>query len=610
MNTAMFSKLNKLNLRPEIYTYMRASILIITSLLFLFNSCKPRYDAAITQDDLMSSMEFLAGDELKGRYPGTPEDSLLLNYIASQFKLYRLEKFDGSYIHKFNFLSKVEPDPENSIRVKDKIHQQGIDFMPYVFSGDTDTTLEIVFCGYGYEIMEGKVHYSDYHQADVKNKWVMVLRGEPDNRPEFRKYSSARDKAILAMDKGALGILLVSPESFSPNDALIEPGRKSGKISIPAIHIKRSLANDILKESDLDIIQLTELSKASETGYSVKIKGETSISVSMNNIYTSTGNVAGMIKGTDPELKNEWVIIGAHHDHLGFGGQGSSSRRPDTLAIHYGADDNASGVASVLELAAYFSAPENHPKRSLLFVTFGAEEMGLLGSADFTSDYNDKMGNISAMINIDMLGRMKEDSVLQISGVGTAKELNDIILTVEEETGNKLNLKLSKAGYGPSDHASFYKNNVPVLFFTTGIHGDYHTPDDNLGKINYPGLETGDEFIAEIIDDIANLDSALSYTEAGPKTSNTKYSRNKVTMGIMPDVTGSGDDGLAVLGVTAGRPAAIGGMQKGDVIVAIEGKEISDIYSYMHRLNAFKPGQHIVVTVKRNDELLDLLIQL
>ena len=301
-------------------------------------------------------------------------------------------------------------------------------------------------------------------------------------------------------------------------------------------------------------------------------------------------------------------MIGAHEDHLGMGGPGTSSRRPDTTAIHYGADDNASGTATVLELAGWFAGQKIKPKRSILFITFGAEEMGILGSRYFVEHSPIDLSKISVMLNIDMIGRMRPDSMLQVGGAGTSPVTRDILKKVNENY--HFNLELSDAGYGPSDHASFYAKNVPVMYFSTGPHKDYHTPFDRVDSLNIPGIVMADHYIADVATMVADRDSALTFREAGPKESTSRSYRNRITLGIMPDVSGEGKDGMEVLAVTKGKPADLGGMKRGDVIVAIDGKPVGNVYDYMYRMNTFHYGQAIVVSVKRNNSVIDLLIQL
>jgi aminopeptidase YwaD len=587
---------------------MRIYILFIFFALILASSCQPKFNSQITEADLKESLKFFASDSLKGRYPGTAEDSILQKYIAEKFKTYGLQTYHGSYIQPFTFQKGIETSEKNLVSFNDRVFIQGTDFVALPFSGNDSLVAPYVFCGYGFDIEKEDFSWNDYSGIDVNGKWAVILRGEPSNNMEFVGTSKDRDKATLAMDKGALGVILISGEEFDPSDILPEPEGKEGHLDIPVIHASRKMMNIILESSGTKIEKLDTKARKSPFGQISDSYTNIKAKIELLRKYETTANVIGIVEGSDPELRDNWIIIGAHHDHLGSGGPGSSSRMPDTIAWHYGADDNASGVSSVLELAAYFSDKNHKPRRSMMFITFGGEEMGLLGSQNFVENYKGDFQKIDAMLNLDMVGRMRPDSTLQVGGIGTAKEFNAIIDSVNKNFGFKL--KLSMAGYGPSDHASFYLKDIPVLYFTTGIHKDYHTPNDVYDSINFWGMKYTDEYVASIASAIDARDSSLSYLEAGPKTSASRSYRNKITLGIMPDVSGSAEEGLEVLGVTPGKPAQLGGMQKGDIIVAIERKKIKDIYDYMYRLNAFKPGESIVVTVKRDKNTTDLLIQL
>ncbi len=316
-----------------------------------------------------------------------------------------------------------------------------------------------------------------------------------------------------------------------------------------------------------------------------------------------------LLPGEDSTLKKEYVIIGAHFDHLGMGGPGSSSRAPDTIGVHHGADDNASGVAMMLELAQKFAATKGSHKRSIICIGFSGEEEGLLGSKHFTDDPGIDLSKVNAMINLDMVGRLTDSTMLQISGVGTAAGLKDLIYSKSDTSAVRLNL--SEEGYGPSDHSSFYFKNIPVLFYFTGAHLDYHTPSDTWDKINYAGMVKISGLVFNVAEELADSPVRLSFREAGPKVEPARYRRGKgVTLGIMPDFAGIIKNGLRADAVTPGKPAALGGMKKGDIITAINGKSVNNIQDYMSRMSQLKHGQTISVEVLRGGKKEVLLIQL
>jgi acetylornithine deacetylase/succinyl-diaminopimelate desuccinylase-like protein len=260
---------------------------------------------------------------------------------------------------------------------------------------------------------------------------------------------------------------------------------------------------------------------------------------------------------------------------------------PDSIAVHHGADDNASGVASIMEIAAKLAKNKKSLKRSVVIIAFSAEEIGLLGSKFFTNNPLVDLKSIKAMVNIDMVGRLKESRELLVGGVGTAVESEDLLTSLL----NKRNLKLefSYNGFGPSDHSSFYIENIPVFFFTTGAHSDYHTPLDVTEKINFEGLQLLDEYIYDLTTNLLNRPKDLTFKEAGPKGNVAGSRGSKVKLGIMPSFGESDNTGLKIDAVTPNGPASLAGLMKDDIITAIEGGAVHNIYEYMARMGKLKP---------------------
>jgi aminopeptidase YwaD len=342
--------------------------------------------------------------------------------------------------------------------------------------------------------------------------------------------------------------------------------------------------------------------------FSVKVPYIPANTDSICHKQVTTANVAMMLEGTDPKLKSEYIVVGAHFDHLGMGGRASSSRNRDTVAIHPGADDNASGVALMLQLAEKLASFRNGFPRSIIFVAFSGEELGLIGSKYFTENMPVKNTDIDIMVNLDMVGRMKEGNLLQVSGVGTAAGLRDSVALLTDTT--RLHLLFANEGSGPSDHFSFYADSIPVLFITTGTHSDYHLPSDTYDKLNYNGMVRTGDLMYKIISKAASDRQRYKFMLSGPQTAQSMGRKGGITLGIMPDVAGVVKNGLRADLVTPGKPAALGGMKKGDIIVAIENKPVGDIYEYMQRLSELKHGQRITVEVLRNSTREILIIQL
>jgi hypothetical protein len=567
----------------------------------------------VTVDELKKHVSYLASEELKGRRTGTEGDSLAAEYIRNDLKGNGFNPLVDQGFQRYRVTDKIILGPSNSLIVGGAAFKPEVDFVPFAFSENNSFNAEVVFAGYGFAINEDSLKWNDYSDTDVKGKIVMILRADPEiekTTSPYIKYSRDRDKVLQARDMGAIAVLLVSGQLFDPDDKFEPLAKGQQSVGIPALRISRKIANMILESGKVTVEELekklNDLRKPMSFATGLSVSGHSDV------IQTTipTRNVVMVLPGSDPVLKNEYVVIGAHFDHLGLGGVGSGSRVPDTVAVHYGADDNASGVGMMLELAEKLAAhPESH-RRSIVVAAFSGEEMGTFGSKKFVENQNFDLKKVDAMVNLDMVGRLTDSTKLQISGVGTAEPFRKIIYESCDTT--KMRLALSNEGNGPSDHASFYGKDVPVLFLTSGAHLDYHTPADTWDRINYDGMVKISDVAYRIISDLANSDLKLIFKEAGPKLSSGRgISRRKgVSLGIMPDFAGNSKNGLRADQVTPGRPAAIGGMKKGDIIISINGKSVNNIQDYMFRLNQLKHGETINVEVLRGSKKEVLLIQL
>ena len=329
----------------------------------------------------------------------------------------------------------------------------------------------------------------------------------------------------------------------------------------------------------------------------------------------TTHNIIAVVPGKDKRLKHEYIVVGSHYDHLGMGGEGSGSRRPDTLGVHPGADDNASGDAVVLELARHFK--KARPARSIIFAFFGAEEQGLVGSKQFLEwmKHDDRRrinlpktkDGIVAMVNLDMVGRMR-DKAMSVSGTGTSSSFKAMVEEVAEQTG--LHVACIPDGYGPSDQASFVAQDIPVLFLTTGGHMEYHTPADVPSTLNYDGMQQTLEFSRELIARLAAMPETPDYISV-PSSQKMSHAKFKVTLGLMPDVMGASTiPGLRADIVVAGKPAHNAGIRSGDIIQEINGKPLKDINEYMELLAELQPGTTIPVKVLRGEETIVFQVHL
>ena len=587
-----------------------ATRLILVAFL-IFPGLSPKNQKAEVQE-LQKHIRYLSSDALRGRETGSQGDSLSAVYIRNELTSYGYKPFSGNGWQNFSVTKRVLAGKNNALSVNGTAFESQKDFTPFSFSSDSGLEAEVVFAGYGFNINADSLKWNDYHNIDVKGKWVLILRSDPETdntRSRFIPFSGDRDKALLAKDQGAAGILFVSGAVSDPQDTFEAMSREGFSVGIPSFRIKRELADFILAKSNNSITTLekklneTRVPSSFNTGTSVKANAE------LTREEAATRNVVMFLPGEDSNLKNEYIVIGAHFDHLGMGGPGSSSRAIDTIGIHHGADDNASGVAMMLDMAERFATTKGSHKRGIICIAFTGEEMGLLGSKYFADHSPVDLSKVNAMINLDMVGRLQESNTIQISGVGTAEGFKKLIYTDTDTT--LIKITLSDEGYGPSDHSSFYGKNIPVLFYTTGAHLDYHTPNDTWEKINFKGMTEISPLVYKLASDLATSPERLKFRESGPKTESQRpYGRKGVTLGIMPDFAGSVKNGLRADFVTPGKPAALGGMKKGDIITAINGKTVNNIQDYMYRMGQLKHGETITVEVLREGKKQVLLIQL
>ena len=588
--------------------YKTGAIIVITMLLAGCSS-NTKTSSEITEEDLAIHIGYLASEELQGRLPGSDGDKAATEYFRKQLASYGFTPVTASGYQEFEVAASVIPGDSNSLIFNGTEYSEGSDFTPMGFSGEGSSEADVLFAGYGFDLQHNDVTWNDYSGVDPEGRWVMILRSDPEvenSMSLFAQYSADRYKCMIAADKGAAGVLLVSGTKYDKNDQFEKISRGEFPVPVPVLRIKRELANSILEESGNTIEELENRLNDTRQSASFNTGIRLTASTDLEQEMITTRNVMMQLKGNNRDLAGEYVILGAHIDHLGMGG--ASSRKPDTVAVHYGADDNASGIASILEIAEWIAAKGDN-SRTVIVAAFAAEEMGLLGSKYMAENLPVEPSAVNAMINLDMVGRLKESRELQAGGAGTSPSFRKIIYRNVDTL--LYNLAITEEGYGPSDHSSFYGKDIPVLYFTTGAHPDYHTPFDSHDKINYSGLNEITTSIAGLVNDLAGEGEKLAFSEAGPKQGVSRGTRMKgVTLGIMPDFAGNIKNGLRADFVTPERPAAIGGMKNGDIIKSINGMKINNIEDYMFRLSNLENGETISVEVDREGETVVLLITL
>ncbi len=566
---------------------------------------------AITSEGLMSHIRYLASDELEGRLAGSPGAERAARYIGKQFARRDLMPLgeEGGYLQEFTFVSGVRLGSSNALEVfwgnggsssppsGGEGLEPGVDFAPVSFSMGGLFEGAAQFVGYG--ISAPSLQYDDYRKADVKGKFVFVLRYGPegdDPHGQFGRYHALRFKAKTARDQGARGIVFVDDsEDFSKSSlSKLRSDRSFADSGIAALAISRPSARQILAGAGLSLEALEEAARSRE-GSAVDMPGvRLKFRSDLVKETRSARNVVGFLKGAG-DLSEEVLVIGAHFDHLGLGELSSLAAKPGS-EVHNGADDNASGTAGLLELAGALASRKDQRRRSVLFLAFSGEEQGLLGSRHYVNHPVVPLEKTVAMINMDMIGRMQGQRLI-IGGTGSSPGWRDLLTRLNKDAD--LELKFREGGFGPSDHSSFYGRDIPVLFFFTGVHGDYHKPSDDYDKIEAASTARVVEFIFQTARSICRMDQRPAFQQtagAPPETGRTGF---RVTLGIIPDY-GEEVEGVRLTGVREGSPAAKCGLRSGDLIVGWSGKKITNIYDLTYLLQEHRPGDRVEISVVRD----------
>lgn len=512
--------------------------------------------------NLQSHVGFLADDKLEGRRTGTNGEKLAYEYISKEFEAAGLKAMgeSGTYIQEFEVNEGRQIDPATLLLINGNKLILEKDFFPFSFSANakTETTGAIALPE------GGSVWFFDLKETLEKNK---------DN-PHFDLENAIIKKVNDVAAKGAAALLIHNSASIK-DELMFEPKSKTEPVKIPVLYISKETKANYFKDE----------TKSSD----IKLQ------VSISDKKRTGHNVIGYI---DNGAANT-VILGAHYDHLGYGEDHNSLYTGSSPQIHNGADDNASGTAALIELSKLLKKSKLR-NNNYLFIAFSGEELGLYGSRYFTEHSTIDLTKANYMINMDMVGRLNDSTRgLTIGGYGTSP-----LWGTELSDNNKfLKIKFDSSGTGPSDHTSFYRKDIPVLFFFTGAHSDYHKPGDDAEKINYTGELIVIKYIYDVISS-ANKKGKLAFTKTREAQAPGRRSFN-VSMGIMPDYTFSGT-GVRADGISEGKPAEKAGLKTGDVILQIGEYKVSDVQGYMQVLGKFNKGDATKVKVKRGNEELVL----
>jgi hypothetical protein len=656
---------------------------------------QPRSASAPEIKRLREHIEYLASPDLEGRRTGTKGATAAAVYIANEFAGYGLDCPEPKwmchhtsnnhlgYMKDFPYVAGVELGKTNAMTFTPRTNgsaartpaaaaldlRAGEDWMPLAWSANARVeSSPVTYVSYG--ITAAELGHDDYAGVEMKGRLALAFAGTPDgdNNPHgsFARFADLRFKAAAARDHGARALIIIAREENFKDDKLarlrVDQSVASGDAGIPVVVISRQAARRALEAAATPTVRFEELENAlrqtapptgtqagGETAQQKTQTARRSFSAPLQNIAFAVtteivrreapaANVVGILEGSDPKLKTEVIIVGAHYDHLGRGGQGSLAAREGE--IHHGADDNASGIAGLLELARMFAQERKSVRRTMVFIAFGGEEEGLLGSSYYVRNPALPLAQTVAMINLDMIGRLKENKLI-VGGVGTSAEWKNLIAKangdlnlkvtatgtpaagqegaasggvpvvvaangetiVRANPGERFALTLTEDGFGPSDHASFYARQTPVLFFWTGTHEDYHKPTDTPDRINYEGQHKIVSFVRDIVRAVDASDTRLTYTLAKSDAAAGRSTGFRVYLGTIPNYAET-TDGMKLDAVREDSPAAKAGLRAGDVIVRLAGRDVRNVYDYTYALGEMRAGTEYEVEVMRAGERL------
>jgi Zn-dependent M28 family amino/carboxypeptidase len=581
-------------------------------------------DLAAIATRLKTDLAYISSDALAGRDVGSEGIAKAGEYIAKRFSDlgFETDKFDGGPYQEFAIPGPAAlGDPE-----KNQLKFTGADGLPELklegnycplslgSSGKFES--EVVFVGFG--ITAPGLNYDDYAGLDVEGKVVIVLRREPQqsdaksrfNGTQNTEYAYFTAKELNASLHKVAAMILVNDTQTAASPAgdaimrVAEAGASLAKSKVPTIFCSRSVIDPLIQKSTGK--SLSELqAEIDSTGEpksvvlkDVKATGE--VEISSKDIIAR--NVVGFLPGKG-SLAEEYVVVGAHYDHVGMGGMGSLA--PGTVAIHNGADDNGSGTTTMLEVARHLSLDKSENRRGIIFIAFSGEERGLLGSKHYVRSPRWPLEKTVTMVNMDMVGRLT-DGGLTIYGTGTAEGFDPLLDKLNETS----NFKLDKqpAGFGPSDHQSFYEFDIPVFHFFTGLHNDYHRPSDDFDKVNIEGMQQIADMVNQLVIHLAtrpDRPKLLKITDVADV--GRANARRRVTLGIQMDTNA---EAVVVKEVSEGGGAAAAGVMPGDTIIKIGETAVANATEMRRALNSKKAGDTVEVTVKRGTEEVKLQVKL
>jgi len=587
-----------------------------------------RGTAEITAADLRAEVGFLAAEERQGRMTGSAGARQAADYIAARLQEAQLKPAgdNNTFFQKFEFNAGVKVLKEKNELVlsgdtisKPLRFEVEKDFAPLSFTDNQTVNGEIVFVGYGLSVPgKGAEGYDSYAGVDVKNKIALALRYvpeevDPKRRQELNRYAGLRYKAMLAREHGAKAVLFVTGPNSPNKGELVAPSfdASTANSGIVAASITSNVADTLFHRAgkDLKALQsgLDKENPHAESGFALP-NVTIHLATAVEHIKKDDRNVVALLPPSGPAERAEYVVIGAHYDHLGFGETGAMLRKGEEGKFHPGADDNASGAAAVLELAASLAeerkAKPKEFRRGIVFAFWSGEEIGIIGSSYFVEHPPFTLSNVAAYVNFDMVGRLRENK-LSLQGVGSSKAWRRLVEKRNVAAG--FNLSLQEDPYLPTDVTAFYPKGVPVLNFFTGGHDDYHRPTDTADKLDYDGLERITKFVRTLLVDLAKGGERPDYVKVQHSEGAGGREKLRVFLGTIPDYT-TEVAGVKLAGIRGGSPAEKAGLKPGDIIVEFGGQKVSNIYDYTYALDAAKIGQPVDIVVARDGQRMKMTV--
>ena len=575
-------------------------------------------DAAVER--LRADLEFLADDAQGGRAPGTEGIERSADRIASCFREIGLEAPDAApdYFQRFSITGppKLGDSQSISARTDDGGEIGGRlrrDFMPLSIGGSGDLDgLPVVFAGYGIttDPDDDAVSYDDYEGLDVEGKAVVVLRHAPGYGSEegpfagSDRYAAFQHKAVNAFRRGARLILLVNDLDGLGDDEddllLFTAAGRERYTTAPFVMARRAFVDQLLEAAgrpSLEELESRIVGGDAPSPAGCVLDGVTiDATVAVDQTTIEAKNVVGILEGAGP-MADETVVVGAHFDHLGNGGSGSLA--PFSREIHNGADDNASGTAMMMELARRLAARRDPPPRRVVFMAFSAEERGLLGSRYYVDEQPlFPLSETVAMFNFDMVGRLNDRSELTIFGAESTPGLSELVVALGNSQG--LTVRPNAQIAGNSDHASFHEKAIPVAFFFTGTHRDYHRPSDDVEAINFEGMARIADTAELLLLDIVRRPERPAFEASEEPEPRPRVAGASASLGTIPDYDDS-VEGVRLNGVRASSAAEKAGLKEGDIIVGFGGRPVGTIYDFMEGLSSSQPGDRVAIEILRDE---------